>query len=302
MSGWLEYYQRFKQYLQLEKSLSQNSVEAYADDLKKLEQYSQLFLNGQTPSKYSYMQLQAFIEWVANLGFSASTQARIVSGIKTFYKFLLLENDIEQNPSELLETPKITRKIPIFLSVHEIDAMLACVDRSSPEGERNFSMLETLYSCGLRVSELVNLKITDLHLESDYIKITGKGNKERLVPIGKIGKKLIQTYLTKVRVHLPIKKEAEDIVYLNRRGSKLSRVMIFYIIKDLAKKAGVKKTLSPHSFRHSFATHLVEGGADLRAVQEMLGHESITTTEIYTHLDRQFLRDNILSYHPRNKK
>ena len=302
MSGWLEYYQRFKQYLQLEKSLSQNSIEAYADDLKKLEQYSQLFLNGQTPSKYSYMQLQAFIEWVANLGFSASTQARIVSGIKTFYKFLLLENDIEQNPSELLETPKTTRKIPIFLSVHEIDAMLACVDRSSPEGERNFSMLETLYSCGLRVSELVNLKITDLHLESDYIKITGKGNKERLVPIGKIGKKLIQTYLTKVRVHLPIKKEAEDIVYLNRRGSKLSRVMIFYIIKDLAKKAGVKKTLSPHSFRHSFATHLVEGGADLRAVQEMLGHESITTTEIYTHLDRQFLRDNILSYHPRNKK
>jgi integrase/recombinase XerD len=186
--------------------------------------------------------------------------------------------------------------------VHEIDAMLACVDRSSPEGERNFSMLETLYSCGLRVSELVNLKITDLHLESDYIKITGKGNKERLVPIGKIGKKLIQTYLTKVRVHLPIKKEAEDIVYLNRRGSKLSRVMIFYIIKDLAKKAGVKKTLSPHSFRHSFATHLLEGGADLRAVQEMLGHESITTTEIYTHIDKQFLRDNILSYHPRNKK
>lgn len=302
MRGWPEYYRRFKQYLQLEKSLSHNSIEAYADDLKKLEQYAQLFLNGQTPSKFNYTQLQAFIEWVANLGFSASTQARIVSGIKTFYKFLLLENDLEQNPSELLETPKITRKIPLFLSVNEIDAMLDCIDRSLPEGERNYSMLETLYSCGLRVSELVNLKITDLHLESDYIKITGKGNKERLVPIGKIGKKLIQTYLTKVRVHLPIKKEAEDIVYLNRRGSKLSRVMIFYIIKDLAKKAGVKKTLSPHSFRHSFATHLVEGGADLRAVQEMLGHESITTTEIYTHLDRQFLRDNILSYHPRNKK
>jgi integrase/recombinase XerD len=302
MSNWPSYYKRFKNYLQLEKSLSQNSIEAYADDLKKLERYAQLFLNEQTPNKFNYTQLQAFIEWIADFDFSASTQARIVSGIKTFYKFLLLENDIEQNPSELLETPKITRKIPIFLSVHEIDSMLACIDRSSPEGERNFSMLETLYSCGLRVSELVNLKITDLHLESDYIKITGKGNKERLVPIGKTGKKLIQTYLSKIRIHLPIKKDAEDIVYLNRRGSKLSRVMIFYIIKDLADKAGIKKILSPHSFRHSFATHLVEGGADLRAVQEMLGHESITTTEIYTHLDRQFLRDNILSYHPRNKK
>jgi integrase/recombinase XerD len=302
MSNWPAYYRRFKHYLQLEKSLSQNSIEAYADDLKKLEQYSQLFLNGQKASKYSFTQLQAFAEWVASFGLSPSTQARIVSGIKTFYKFLLLENDIEQNPAELLETPKITRKIPIFLSVFEIDAILACIDRSSPEGERNFSMLETLYSCGLRVSELVNLKITDLHLESDYIKITGKGNKERLIPIGKIGKKLIQTYVSKVRVHLPIKKDAEDLVYLNRRGSKLSRVMIFYIIKDLADKAGIKKKLSPHSFRHSFATHLVEGGADLRAVQEMLGHESITTTEIYPHLDRQFLRDNILSYHPRNKK
>lgn len=215
---------------------------------------------------------------------------------------MLLENNLKQSPAELLETPKLSRKLPVFLSVQEIDSMVSCIDRSTAEGERNLCILETLYSCGLRVSELVNLKITDLHLENDYLKVTGKGNKERLVPIGKSAKKLVKNYLNSVRVHVPVKKTAEDIVFLNRRGGKLSRVMVFYIIKDLAAKAGIKKILSPHSFRHSFATHLVEGGADLRAVQEMLGHESITTTEIYTHLDRQFLRDNILSYHPRNKK
>jgi len=302
MSQWKGYYIRFKQYLQLERSLSINSIEAYADDLKKLENYSELFNGYQTPDKFSYKQLQQFIEWFAKIGFSAASQARVISGIKTFYKFLILENDIQKNPAELLETPKLTRKIPIFLNVEEIDQLLSLIDRSNNEGERNMSMLETLYSCGLRVSELVNLKITDLHLNSDYIKITGKGNKERLVPIGKIAKKLILNYLTTIRVKYPVKKEFVDILFLNRRGGKLSRVMVFYIIKDLAEKAGIKKTLSPHSFRHSFATHLVEGGADLRAVQEMLGHESITTTEIYTHLDRQFLRDNILSYHPRNKK
>ncbi len=302
MSQWTGYYIRFKQYLQLERSLSINSIEAYADDLKKLENYSELFNGYQTPDKFSYKQLQQFIEWFAKIGFSAASQARVISGIKTFYKFLILENDIQKNPAELLETPKLTRKIPIFLNVEEIDQLLSLIDRSNNEGERNMSMLETLYSCGLRVSELVNLKITDLHLNSDYIKITGKGNKDRLVPIGKIAKKLILNYLTTIRVKYPVKKEFVDILFLNRRGGKLSRVMVFYIIKDLAEKAGIKKTLSPHSFRHSFATHLVEGGADLRAVQEMLGHESITTTEIYTHLDRQFLRDNILSYHPRNKK
>lgn len=302
MRQWAGYYTRFKQYLQLERSLSINSVEAYADDLKKLENYSELFNEHQTPDKFSYKQLQQFIEWFAKIGFSSASQARVISGIKTFYKFLILENDIQQNPAELLETPKLTRKIPIFLNVEEIDQLLSLIDRSTNEGERNICMLETLYSCGLRVSELVNLKITDLHLNSDYIKITGKGNKERLVPIGKIAKKLILNYLSTIRVKIPVKKEFVDILFLNRRGRKLSRVMVFYIIKDLAEKAGIKKTLSPHSFRHSFATHLVEGGADLRAVQEMLGHESITTTEIYTHLDRQFLRDNILSYHPRNKK
>ena len=302
MSQWTGYYIRFKQYLQLERSLSINSIEAYADDLKKLENYSKLFSGYQTPDKFSYKQLQQFIEWFAKIGFSAASQARVISGIKTFYKFLILENDIQQNPAELLETPKLTRKIPIFLNVEEIDQLLSLIDRSNNEGERNMSMLETLYSCGLRVSELVNLKITDLHLNSDYIKITGKGNKERLVPIGKIAKKLILNYLTTIRVKYPVKKEFVDILFLNRRGGKLSRVMVFYIIKDLAEKAGIKKTLSPHSFRHSFATHLVEGGADLRAVQEMLGHESITTTEIYTHLDRNYLKEVITSFHPRSKR
>ncbi len=302
MKGWQGEYIRFKQYLQLERSLSRNSIEAYLDDVKKLENYSSYFLGNQPPSAFTFKQLQAFVEWIASLGFSAATQARIVSGIKTFFSFLVLENDIKADPSELLQTPKLKRKLPVFLSVEEIDAMLACIDRSTQEGERNYSIIETLYSCGLRVSELVDLKISQLHLENDYIRVTGKGNKERLIPIGAVAKKLIKNYLSKVRVQLPIKKKFEDIVYLNRRGSKLSRVMIFYIVKDLAEKAGIKKVLSPHSFRHSFATHLVEGGADLRAVQEMLGHESITTTEIYTHLDKQFLRDNILSYHPRNKK
>ncbi len=301
-NSWNVYYIRFKQYLQLERSLSKNSMEAYADDLKKLENYSSLFLGNQAPDKFSFKQLQNFVEWIATMGFSATTQARVISGIKTFYKFLLLENDIQQNPSELLETPKIARKLPVYLSIEEIDNMLSNIDRSTSEGERNYSMLETLYSCGLRVSELTSLKITDLHLNDYYVKVVGKGNKERLVPIGKNAVKLIKSYISSVRSQIKTKKGAEDILYLNRRGAALSRVMVFYIIKDLAKKAGIKKVLSPHSFRHSFATHLVEGGADLRAVQEMLGHESITTTEIYTHLDRQFLRDNILSYHPRNKK
>ncbi len=302
MASWRNYQTRFKQYLLLERSLSPNSLDAYLHDLGKLEQYAELFLAAQSPEKFTYKQLQKFTEWIATLGFSAATQARVISGIKTFYKFLLLENDIEQSPAELLETPKVIRKLPVFLSTEEIDLMMSMIDRSKAEGERNLSLLETLYSCGLRVSELVNLKISDLHLKDNYIKVLGKGNKERLVPIGKYATQLLNTYIQQIRVHHQTKKEAEDIVYLNNRGNKLSRVMVFYIIKDLAERAGIKKVLSPHSFRHSFATHLVEGGADLRAVQEMLGHESITTTEIYTHLDRQFLRDNILSYHPRNKK
>lgn len=302
MSNWSSYKTRFKQYLQLERSLSKNSIEAYADDLNKLEQYIQQYSSGKSPLDLELSQLQAFVKWISEMGFSATSQARIISGIKTFYKFLLLENEIKQSPAELLEAPKTTRKLPVFLTIDEIDRLIAQIDRSTPEGERNVTMLEALYSCGLRVSELVNLKISDLHLNEDYIKVIGKGNKERLVPIGKSAKKLLQNYINRVRVHLPIKKNAGDIIFLNRRGGPISRVMVFYVIKDLADKAGIKKKMSPHTFRHSFATHLVEGGADLRAVQEMLGHESITTTEIYTHIDRQYLRDNILSYHPRNKK
>ncbi len=302
MSNWNSYKTRFKQYLQLERSLSKNSIEAYIDDLNKLEQYSASFLNNKSPAQFELNHLQAFVKWVSELGFSATSQARIISGIKTFYRFLLMENELERSPAELLESPKTTRKLPVYLTIEEIDKIVSVIDRSTYEGERNNAMIETLYSCGLRVSELVNLKITDLHLNEDYIKVTGKGNKERLVPIGKTAKKLIKSYINKTRVHLPIKKVAVDHLFLNRRGGILSRVMVFYVIKDLVAKAGIKKKLSPHTFRHSFATHLVEGGADLRAVQEMLGHESITTTEIYTHLDRQYLRDNILSYHPRNKK
>jgi integrase/recombinase XerD len=302
MSTWKALENRFKQYLLLERSLSPNSLQAYMNDLAKLQAYSELFMGQKSPQNIQTKELQDFSAWIAQMGFTPSTQARVISGIKAFYKFLLLEDLVKNNPAELLESPKLSRKLPIFLSVHEIDLMLAAIDRSTAEGERNLSMLETLYSCGLRVSELVNLKISDLHLEEDYVKVVGKGNKERLVPMGKVAKKLLNAYIHQVRSKITVKNGAEDIVYLNRRGSKLSRVMVFYIIKDLAEKAGLKKVLSPHSFRHSFATHLVEGGADLRAVQEMLGHESITTTEIYTHMDRQYLRDNILSYHPRNKK
>lgn len=286
----------------MERSLSKNSIEAYSDDINKLEQYAQLFLNNKSPLQFELKQLQGFVKWVSEMEFSATSQARIISGIKTFYKFLLLENEILQSPAELLESPKTTRKLPVFLSLEEIDKLVAQVDRSTPEGERNITMLETLYSCGLRVSELVNLKISNLHLNEDYIKVTGKGNKERLIPIGETAKKLLTNYIQNVRLHLPVKKNAGEFIFLNRRGNPISRVMVFYVIKDLADKAGIKKKMSPHTFRHSFATHLVEGGADLRAVQEMLGHESITTTEIYTHIDRQYLRDNILSYHPRNKK
>jgi integrase/recombinase XerD len=302
MQSWKAYHIRFRQYLQLERSLSVNSISAYTDDLTKLENFSELFLSGARPEEISYPQLQRFVQWLGELGFLATSQARIISGIKAFYKFLLLENDIKSSPAELLEVPRTARKLPVSLSIDEIERMIAVVDRSTPEGERNLSILETLYSCGLRVSELVNLKLSELHLNMDYIKVTGKGSKERLVPIGQLARDRMKSYITSVRSQQPVKPGAEDTLYLNRRGGKLSRVMVFYIVRSLAEKAGLKKKPGPHTLRHSFATHLVEGGADLRAVQEMLGHESITTTEIYTHLDRQFLRDNILSFHPRNKK
>ena len=300
--NWASYIKGFKAYLQLEKSLSENSVEAYVRDVKKLIQY---FESKQTDIRLQDITLEHlrdFIKWINELGLSARTQARIISGLKTFYKYLLLEDIITKNPTELLEAPRIGRKLPDTLTIHEIDRLVKAIDLSKPEGQRNKAMLETLYGCGLRVSELINMKISNMFFKYGYIKITGKGDKERLVPIGHSAIRHIDIYVNDYRPKLNIDRKDEDIVFLNRNGRKLSRVMIFLIIRSLAEKAGIRKSIGPHTFRHSFATHLVEGGADLRAVQEMLGHESITTTEIYTHLDRNYLRDAILKYHPRSGK
>ena len=302
MATWDTYRNRFSQYLRLERSLSGNSLDAYLDDVNKLESFSHTLPGDPGPLALESRQLEMFAAWLAERGLAPSSQARVLSGVKGFYKFLVLENELKQSPAELLEAPRMGRKLPEFLSIEEIERMLAAIDRSKPDGERNFCMIELLYGCGLRVSELTGLRISDLHLKEDYISVTGKGYKERLVPLGIPAKRCLHAYLTQVRPHLSIRKGSEDIIFLNNRGSGLSRVMIFYIIRALAEKAGIRKKLGPHTLRHSFATHLVEGGADLRAVQEMLGHESITTTEIYTHLDRQYLRDNVLSFHPRNKK
>ncbi len=289
----------FRSWLQLERSLSENSVDAYTHDVEKLTQYLENRSWKGQPADLELRDLQDFVQWVAGLGMSARSQARIISGLRTFYRYLLLENLSMKNPTELLELPKLGRKLPEVLSVQEINLIIAQIDLSKPEGERNRAMLETLYSCGLRVSELVSLRINDLHFEEGFLSVTGKGNKERLVPIGRTAIQLINAYIREIRSHVPVTKGNENIVFLNRRGSRLSRVMVFTIIKDLSLRAGIKKHVSPHTFRHSFATHLVEGGADLRAVQEMLGHESITTTEIYTHLDREYLRAAILQFHPR---
>ncbi len=298
---WLSYINSFRLYLQLERSLSENSVEAYTDDLQKLAEFmSTSYSMG--PKQLDLYHLQAFVKHIAESGYGATSQARIISGIRSFYKYLLLENEINNDPSELLESPRISRKLPDVLNIAEIDAIINSIDRSKPEGERNKAMLETLYSCGLRVSELVNLKVSGLYLSENFIKVSGKGNKQRLIPIGSTGIKHIELYLKQVRPHMSVKKGSEDVLFLNRNGGRLSRVYIFMLLKDLARKAGIKKEISPHTFRHSFATHLIEGGADLRAVQEMLGHESITTTEIYTHLDDMYLRENIISFHPRNRK
>ncbi len=297
--SWPSYIKGFRSYLQLERSLSGNSVSAYEHDIDKLFQYVQTINFQGGPDKIQLSDLQDFLKWVNKLGMSARSQARLLSGIKSFYKYLLLENVVNDDPTSLLEGPKLGRKLPDFLTVEEINAIIAAIDLSKPEGERNKAMLETLYSSGLRVSELVGLKKSNLHPEIGLLRITGKGNKERLVPVGSVALKQIAIYESAYRSHLTIKPGNEDFLFLNRRGAKLSREMIFMIIKELVKIAGIKKSISPHTFRHSFATHLIEGGADLRAVQEMLGHESITTTEIYTHLDREYLRSAILQFHPR---
>jgi integrase/recombinase XerD len=299
---WQKYIKNFNSFLQLEKSLSSNSISAYVHDIEKFTAFLEIQELKISPNEVELNHLQDFVKWLNESALNARSQSRIISGIKAFFKFLLLEDVIAANPSELLESPKIGRKLPDTLNVSEINQLIAAIDLSTPEGQRNKVMLETLYSCGLRVSELINLKISNLHFNEEFIIITGKGNKERLIPIGRSAIKLINSYINENRVHLSIKKGNEDYVFLNRRGAKLSREMIFMILKDLALKIQLHKKISPHTFRHSFATHLIEGGADLRAVQEMLGHESILTTEIYTHLDREFLRDNILQFHPRARK
>ncbi len=289
----------FKQYLQLERSLSANSVEAYLRDVAKLQEF--VAANGSVSlQEVNSKLLQDFLAGVTVDGGSARSQARLLSGIKAFFKFLLIERLIVADPTETLDAPKLSRALPHTLSVNEVLGLLEAVDVSTPEGIRNRAMLETLYSSGLRVSELVDLKKSNLYLEVGFMKVVGKGNKERLVPIGSDARKHIAIYQEHVRNHQVIKKGHEDTLFLNRRGAGLSRVMVFTIIKDLAAKTGLQKDISPHTFRHSFATHLIEGGADLRAVQEMLGHESITTTEIYTHLDRDYLSQVIKDFHPRS--
>lgn len=295
---WDSYKKGFKAYLQLEKSLADNSVEAYLRDIDKLTQYLQEFSSLKTPASIELKDLQQFVKWIAELGMTSTSQARIISGIKAFYKYCLLEGISKADPTTLLEAPKLKRALPDILSFDEIEKMIAKIDLSKPEGGRNKAILEIMYSCGLRVSETVNLKISQLYFDVGFIRVIGKGDKERLVPIGSSAVHFISIYKNEIRVHVQPKPGNEDILFLNSRGTKLSRVMIFLIIKDLVKKAGIKKTVSPHTLRHSFATHLVEGGADLRAVQEMLGHESITTTEIYTHLDREFLRKTLEQFHP----
>ncbi len=292
----------FKRYLTLERSLSNNSVEAYVADVKKLYQFIEQSEQHKSIQKLELGDLREFLKWLNEFNISSTTQARIISGIKSFYGYLYLEEVVTTDPSELLEAPRIGRKLPVTLSIEEIDSIESVIDQSKPEGPRNKAIIECLYSCGLRVSELLNLKLSNIFADEGFVRVIGKGDKERLVPIGSSALKLVLIYVNEVRVHIPVQPKNEDFVFLNKRGTKLSRIMIFNIVKDLTEKAGIQKVVSPHTFRHSFATHLVEGGADLRAVQEMLGHESITTTEIYTHLDRQYLRATITEFHPRQKQ
>ncbi|HYK43875.1 MAG TPA: site-specific tyrosine recombinase XerD [Parafilimonas sp.] len=299
---WDSYKKGYKAYLQLERSLSDNSVEAYIRDLEKLTQYLQATGQLKSPAEIQLKDLQDFVRWIAELGMNAASQSRVVSGIRNFFKYCVLENIVTKDPSVLLDTPKLSRKLPDVLSFEEIERIISQVDVSTADGARNKAILETMYSCGLRVSELVNLKISCFYPDIGFVRVIGKGDKERLVPIGRDAIKFIRIYKDQVRVHTMPQKNFEDILFLNKFGKSLSRVMIFYIVKDLAKKASIAKNISPHTFRHSFATHLVEGGADLRAVQEMLGHESITTTEIYTHLDRDYLRATLHQYHPAFRK
>ena len=296
---WQSYIKHFKNYLRLERSFSDNSVQAYVRDVEKLSEYFELAEINVVPANVTEDHLLGFLKYVSELGLAAHSQARMLSGIKAFYKYLLLENEIKDDPTELIDAPRLPRKLPDVLSYEEIEQILANIDYSTPEGTRNRAIIEVLYSSGLRVSELINLQLTNCYFDIGFIRVLGKGHKVRLVPIGQEAIKYIEIYLEHVRNGMAVHKESEDILFLNRRGKQLTRVMIFLIIKEGAEKAGINKNVSPHTFRHSFATHLIEGGASLRAVQEMLGHESITTTEIYTHLDRDYLRQVITEFHPR---
>lgn len=298
--NWEQEISAFKNYLKLERGLSDNSIHAYVTDLYKLVQFLKDQGDELSPDSVTLQHLKDLMGSINNRGISPRTQARIISGIKSFYKFLLIEEKIDRDPTSLLEAPKVGRKLPEILSVEEIDTIINAIDIKKPEGQRNKAILETLYSCGLRVSELIDLKISNLFFESGFIKVEGKGSKERLVPISNKAIKEINLYLSEYRRILNIHPEHEDVLFLNRRGKKLSRVMIFTIIKNIARELNLEKNISPHTFRHSFATHLIDGGANLRAVQEMLGHESIITTEIYTHLDKEYLKDTIIHYHPRS--
>ena len=299
---WNSHIKGFTVYLKLERALSKHTVEAYSSDLDNFVTFLDEYDNKIGPEKVTLSHLEAYIKWINTKGKNARTQARNISGIRAFYRYLIIEDLMETDPTSLLESPKLQQKLPDVLSYEEINLLIGELDQSKPEGVRNKAMLETLYGCGLRVSELCGLKISNLHFDVDYLQVTGKGDKERMVPVGSEAQKYIRIYRDEVRVHIAVKAGHEDILFLNRRGAQLSRVMVFTFIKQLAEKAHIKKKVSPHTFRHSFATHLIEGGADLRSVQEMLGHSSITTTEIYTHLDREYLRDTILMFHPRYKK
>ena len=297
--NWAESKKGYETFLRLEKSLSQNSVSAYVNDINKLITFIEEHYPATSPDTVKLVQLRKFVEWMNEKGVSPRTQARTISGIKSYYKFLLIEEVVENDPTTLLESPKIGRKLPDVLTDAEINRLIDSVDLNKPEGLRNKAILETLYCCGLRVSELVSLRVSNLHFEQEFIKISGKGEKERLVPISKRAINEIKKYIVGYRKKMKIDKQSENILFLNRRGKKLSRVMIFTIIKNLAEKIKLEKSISPHTFRHSFASALVQGGADLRAVQEMLGHEYILTTEIYTHLDKEFLKETVNKYHPR---
>ncbi len=299
---WTSYKKGFKSYLKLEKSVSANTLNAYLADIDKLFQYFSINKPGIKLQEIKCTDLQNFVVWIAELGVSKRSQARIISGLRTFFRYLLIEDIVDANPSALLDLPRLEKKLPVVLSLEEIDKILHAIDMSQAHAHRNRAIIEILYGCGLRVSELAELKLTSIYFREEFIKVTGKGNKERLVPLGTHAAKQLKIYLDNERIHKPAVKSFENYVFLNQRGKKLTRVMIFNIIKKYCEKAGIPKNVSPHTLRHSFATHLVEGGADLRVVQDLLGHESITTTEIYTHLNKEYLRDTIMIYHPRAKK